>query len=230
MLDTRGAQAQREPEQYWEIKSKYRDVVLFFKVGKFYELYEDDAEIGCRELDWKMTVSGVGRHCRQVGCRAARRRAACARLVQQREHKVGRIEQLETAAQAKARGGSNAVIRRELAEVATPATRWTGTGDDAVAAPDATHILAFAEEEDGKFSNDDEQGVEGDAGRGDERAHLPQTPGRERARYSFAATPCRGSGPRARVLVVLSDENTAPRSRRCSRRCRPRRCSCEGDA
>ncbi len=34
--------------QYWEIKSKYRDVVLFFKVGKFYELYEDDAEIGCR--------------------------------------------------------------------------------------------------------------------------------------------------------------------------------------
>lgn len=143
--------------QYWEIKSKYRDVVLFFKVGKFYELYEDDAEIGCRELDWKMTVSGVG-HCRQVGCPESGVDAACARLVAL-GHKVGRIEQLETAAQAKARGGSNAVIRRELAEVATPATRTDGdVGDDAVAAPDATHILAFAEEEDEEILDDDEEG------------------------------------------------------------------------
>ena len=112
--------------QYWEIKSKYRDVVLFFKVGKFYELYEDDAEIGCRELDWKMTVSGVG-HCRQVGCPESGVDAACARLVAL-GHKVGRIEQLETAAQAKARGGSSAVIRRELAEVSTPATRTSCCG------------------------------------------------------------------------------------------------------
>ncbi|KAF3663266.1 RNA-binding KH domain-containing protein [Capsicum annuum] len=34
--------------------------------GKFYELYELDAEIGHKELDWKMTLSGVGK-CRQVG-------------------------------------------------------------------------------------------------------------------------------------------------------------------
>lgn len=33
--------------------------------GKFYELYELDAEIGHKELDWKMTFSGVGK-CRQV--------------------------------------------------------------------------------------------------------------------------------------------------------------------
>ena len=39
--------------QYWDLKSTHADVVLFFKVGKFYELYEDDAEIGCRVLDWK---------------------------------------------------------------------------------------------------------------------------------------------------------------------------------
>ena len=85
--------------------------MLFFKVGKFYELYEDDAEIGCRELDWKMTVSGVG-HCRQVGCPESGVDAACARLVAL-GHKVGRIEQLETAAQAKARTGSKtAVIAR----------------------------------------------------------------------------------------------------------------------
>lgn len=34
--------------------------------GKFYELYEVDAEIGQKEMDWKLTLSGVGK-CRQVG-------------------------------------------------------------------------------------------------------------------------------------------------------------------
>ncbi len=33
--------------------------------GKFYELYELDAEIGHKEMDWKLTYSGVGK-CRQV--------------------------------------------------------------------------------------------------------------------------------------------------------------------
>jgi DNA mismatch repair protein MSH6 len=56
-------------------------VVLFFKVGKFYELYEDDAEVGCSELGWKMTVSGVG-HCRQVGCPESGVDVAVAALVQ----------------------------------------------------------------------------------------------------------------------------------------------------
>jgi DNA mismatch repair protein MSH6 len=28
------------------VKKMYRDVILFFKIGKFYELYEDDAQIG----------------------------------------------------------------------------------------------------------------------------------------------------------------------------------------
>ena len=114
-------------KQYWDVKSKFRDVVLFFKVGKFYELYEDDAEIGCAALDWKMTVSGVG-HCRQVGCPESGVDAAIAELVR-RGHKVGRIEQMETAAEAKARTGSKtAVIRRELLEVTSPATAVDGDG------------------------------------------------------------------------------------------------------
>ncbi|CAI7901155.1 unnamed protein product, partial [Closterium sp. NIES-54] len=53
-------------KQYWGTKSRYMDTILFFKVGKFYELYEVDAEVGHKELDWKLTVSGVGK-CRQVG-------------------------------------------------------------------------------------------------------------------------------------------------------------------
>lgn len=40
-------------------------LIFTFMQGKFYELYELDAEIGHKELDWKMTQSGVGK-CRQV--------------------------------------------------------------------------------------------------------------------------------------------------------------------
>jgi DNA mismatch repair ATPase MutS len=64
-------------------------------------LYRRYAAVGCAELDWKMTVSGVG-HCRQVGCPESGVDAAVAALVG-RGYKVGRIEQMETAAQAKAR-------------------------------------------------------------------------------------------------------------------------------
>ena len=136
-------------KQYWDVKSKYRDVVLFFKVGKFYELYEDDAEIGCAALDWKMTVSGVG-HCRQVGCPESGVEAATAELVR-RGHKVGRIEQMETAAEAKARTGSKtAVIRRELLEVTSPATAVDGDllplgAKTTLAPPGAAHLMAIAE-------------------------------------------------------------------------------------
>ncbi|KAJ4752225.1 DNA mismatch repair protein MutS [Rhynchospora pubera] len=124
-------------KQYWSVKCKYMDVVLFFKVGKFYELYEIDAEIGQKELDWKMTVSGVGK-CRQVGISEAGIDDAVQKLIA-RGYKVGRIEQLETADQAKARG-SNSVIQRKLVHVSTPSTVVDGN-----IGPDAVHLLALTE-------------------------------------------------------------------------------------
>lgn len=36
--------------RWWELKAKYVDAVLLFKVGKFYELYHMDAIVGFREL------------------------------------------------------------------------------------------------------------------------------------------------------------------------------------
>lgn len=41
--------------QFWEIKQDHFDTVLFFQKGKFYELYENDAEIGHAEFDLKLT-------------------------------------------------------------------------------------------------------------------------------------------------------------------------------
>lgn len=42
-------------KQYWAIKQKYWNMILFFKKGKFYELYERDAIIGHQQFDLKLT-------------------------------------------------------------------------------------------------------------------------------------------------------------------------------
>ncbi|KNA19440.1 hypothetical protein SOVF_061540 [Spinacia oleracea] len=124
-------------KQYWSVKCQYMDVLLFFKVGKFYELYELDAEVGHKELDWKLTNSGVGK-CRQVGISENGIDDAVQKLVA-RGYKVGRIEQLETSDQVKARGAS-AIIPRKLVSVITPST----AADDNIG-PDAVHLLAIKE-------------------------------------------------------------------------------------
>ncbi|CAL8460672.1 g202 [Coccomyxa elongata] len=115
----------------------YRDTIIFFKVGKFYELYEDDAEIGAQTLGWKMTITGVG-HCRQVGCPESGVEEAVARLVTA-GYKVARMEQMETAQEAKAARGPKATIRRQLTRVHTPAT---ATGNVSV---EAVHLMALHE-------------------------------------------------------------------------------------
>ncbi|CAN0511775.1 unnamed protein product, partial [Scytosiphon promiscuus] len=38
-------------QQWWLFKSENMDTVLFFKVGKFYELFHQDADVGMQELD-----------------------------------------------------------------------------------------------------------------------------------------------------------------------------------
>ncbi|CAN6456396.1 unnamed protein product [Victoria cruziana] len=121
--------------QYWSLKSQYMDVIVFFKVGKFYELYELDADIGHKELDWKITESGVGK-CKQVGIPESGIDSAIEKLLA-RGYKVGRMEQTETAEQAKTRGGASAVIQRKLVHVLSPST--SGNTDAAV------HLLAIKE-------------------------------------------------------------------------------------
>ncbi|KAK1281748.1 DNA mismatch repair protein MSH7 [Acorus calamus] len=124
-------------KQYWSVKRQYMDIVLFFKVGKFYELYEIDAEIGHKELNWKITFSGVGK-CRQVGISESGIDDAVEKLMD-RGYKVGRMEQTETSNQAKARG-STAVIQRKLVHVFTPSTTVNGN-----VGPQAVHLLALKE-------------------------------------------------------------------------------------
>ena len=66
---------------------------IYLQVGKFYELYEDDAIIGEKELGWRVTFNGVGR-CRQVGCPESGIEEAIKTLTS-RGYKVGNRRLLE---------------------------------------------------------------------------------------------------------------------------------------
>ena len=47
--------------QYFEVKSKYPDTILFFRVGDFYEMFFDDAKTASSELDLVLTGKTAGR-------------------------------------------------------------------------------------------------------------------------------------------------------------------------
>ena len=45
-------------QQYFEIKEKYQDYLLFYRLGDFYEMFYEDAKICSRELDLTLTSRG----------------------------------------------------------------------------------------------------------------------------------------------------------------------------
>ena len=42
--------------QYQEIKERNRDCILFFRLGDFYEMFNEDARVAARELDLTLTT------------------------------------------------------------------------------------------------------------------------------------------------------------------------------
>ena len=42
--------------QYNEIKAANKDCILFFRLGDFYEMFDDDAKLAARELDLTLTT------------------------------------------------------------------------------------------------------------------------------------------------------------------------------
>ena len=58
--------------QYKEVKEKYRDCLLFYRLGDFYELFNDDALTASHELELTLTGKSAGQDGRvgagQAGC------------------------------------------------------------------------------------------------------------------------------------------------------------------
>ncbi|KAI8335064.1 muts domain V-domain-containing protein [Chlamydoabsidia padenii] len=110
-------------KQFWEIKSKQWDSVVFFKKGKFYELYEKDADLGHQHFDLKMTDRV---NMRMVGVPESSFDHWASQFVA-KGYKVARVDQMENAIgkslrEKAALSKEDKVIRRELTSVLTAGT------------------------------------------------------------------------------------------------------------
>ena len=89
-------------QQYMDIKKNYEDVLLFFRLGDFYELFFEDGEIASRELELTLTGKNAGLSERVPMCGVPHHSAKSyiEKLVN-KSYKVAIVEQLEDAKNVK---------------------------------------------------------------------------------------------------------------------------------
>jgi DNA mismatch repair protein MutS len=109
-------------EQYIEIKAANPDCLLFYRMGDFYELFFDDAEVASRALGIMLTKRGkhLGHDIPMCGVPIERADEYLHRLIAL-GHRVAVCEQLEDPAEARKRGGKS-VVRRDVVRLVTPGT------------------------------------------------------------------------------------------------------------
>jgi DNA mismatch repair protein MutS len=102
-------------QQYREIKARHPDTILFFRMGDFYEMFEDDARVAARELGLTLTSRNNGGAAEvplagvpvKAGVEYLRRLIGLG-------HRVAICEQVEDPKLAKG------LVRREVVEIVTP--------------------------------------------------------------------------------------------------------------
>lgn len=103
--------------QYLEIKKQYPGTILFFRLGDFYELFNEDAQIGSRELEITLTARHKDSPNPVPMCGVPHHSAAgyISRLVK-KGYRVAICEQTEAPSKTKK------LVRREVVRIITPAT------------------------------------------------------------------------------------------------------------
>ena len=108
--------------QYIDIKEKYKDCLIFFRLGDFYELFFEDAEIAAKELSITLTRRGQidDKDIPMCGVPFFQGEIYVSKLLK-KGFKVAICEQLEKPEESKKRG-NNEIIKRKVIRVATPGT------------------------------------------------------------------------------------------------------------
>src|ERR1700731_2080655 len=109
-------------EQYLEIKAAHPGLLLFYRMGDFYELFFEDAEIASKTLGIVLTKRGKhqGPDIAMCGVPVVRADEYLQRLIAF-GHRVAVCEQMEDPAEAKKRGAKS-VVKRGVVRLATPGT------------------------------------------------------------------------------------------------------------
>ena len=105
--------------QYNQIKERNQDCILFFRLGDFYEMFDEDAKLAARELDLTLTTRDRNKPKEEqtpmCGVPFHSVDSYIARLVA-KGYKVAICEQMEDPAQAKG------IVERDITRIVTPGT------------------------------------------------------------------------------------------------------------
>lgn len=103
--------------QYNSLKRKYKDCILFFRMGDFYEMFNEDAKVASRILGITLTSRAHGKSSKVplAGVPWHAGDAYVARLIKA-GHKVAICEQIEDSSEAKG------IVKRDVVQVVTPGT------------------------------------------------------------------------------------------------------------
>ena len=128
-------------EQYLEIKAANPDLLLFYRMGDFYELFFEDAETASRALGIMLTKRGKhqGLDIPMCGVPVERSDDYLHRLIAL-GHRVAVCEQMEDPAEARKRGNKS-VVRRAVVRLVTPGTL---TEDNLLDAKANNYLMAIA--------------------------------------------------------------------------------------
>lgn len=109
-------------KQYFEIKNKYKDYILFFRLGDFYEMFFDDAKIASKELELTLTGKECGQENRAPMCGIPYHsyESYISKLIE-KGYKVAICEQLEEASK------TTKIVKRDVTRVITPGTIIEGS-------------------------------------------------------------------------------------------------------
>ncbi|XP_059421667.1 DNA mismatch repair protein Msh6 isoform X1 [Carassius carassius] len=133
--------------RWWQLKSEMFDTVLFYKVGKFYELYHMDAVIGVNELGLTF-MKGTWAHSGfpEIGF------GRFSDVLVQKGYKVARVEQTETPEMMEARCKTLArptkfdrVVKREVCRIITRGTQTYSVLDGAPSETQSKYLLSIKE-------------------------------------------------------------------------------------
>ena len=103
--------------QYIEIKEKYPDTLIFYRVGDFYELFFNDAIVGAKELEIVLTGKDAGVE-ERVPMAGVPHHAVDSYLdtLTNKGYKVAIVEQVEDPKQAQG------IVKRDVVRIVTPGT------------------------------------------------------------------------------------------------------------
>ncbi len=104
-------------QQYIEVKEKYDDTILFYRVGDFYEMFFEDAYIASRVLELQLTGKDASYSERVPMCGIPYHAyLEYAKTLVSKGYKVGIVEQVEDPKSAKG------IVKRDVIQIITPGT------------------------------------------------------------------------------------------------------------